>query len=221
MIKSASILLLLVLYGCNNSEPQNLNIVFNFPNNLDEVSGIAFSSDKFIYTIQDSGNNNEIIVLDTLGTIIRKKSLPNIRNNDWEDLTFDKNENLYIGDFGNNDNIRKDLAIYKIDQAELKNEVVAKTEKISFEYPEQTAFPRNKKNSLFDVEAFFEFNNHFYLFTKNRSKNFDGSSYVYRIPNSAGHHQAQLIDTIKHVKTIKLVLLPVLQLVQITNNLYY
>lgn len=58
-------------------------------------------------------------------------------------------------------------------------------------------FPPKKKDLMFDVEGFFEFKNNFYLFTKNRSKGFDGSSYVYKIPNVAGHHKAELIKTIK------------------------
>jgi hypothetical protein len=203
MVKKICVILVFIFVSCENSENDTLKKVFEFPKNLDEVSGIALGSDKFIYTIQDSGNKNEIVVVDSLGTISRKIKLPSLENNDWEDLTFDKNENLYIGDFGNNNNDRKDLAIYKINKNDLNEENVDNTSKISFDYPEQKEFPPNKKNLFFDVEAFFEYKNNFYLFTKNRSKNFDGTSYVYKIPNIVGHHHAQLIKTIKTCKDQK------------------
>jgi sugar lactone lactonase YvrE len=44
-------------------------------------------------------------------------------NIDWEDITKDKDGNLYVGDFGNNDNERKDLCIYKIDKKSLTTKV--------------------------------------------------------------------------------------------------
>jgi hypothetical protein len=50
---------------------------------------------------------------------------------------------------------------------------------------------------FYDVEGFFEFKNNFYLFTKNRSKNFDGTASIYKIPNAAGTQKATLIGTFK------------------------
>lgn len=173
-----------------------LKQVAELPKELKEISGIAFSNNK-LYTIEDSGNPNEITVIDTLGRIVQVSRVENVTNTDWEDLTFDAVGNLYIGDFGNNDNARKDLAIYKIDKGELTKKDVKSSYKISFHYPEQKDFPPKKKDLMFDVEAFFEYKMHFYLFTKNRSKGFDGSSYVYKIPNAPGHHKAKLIKTIK------------------------
>lgn len=195
-MKTYIFILLLLQFSCDNGENNNLKKVFSFPKSLDEISGIAHRHDNTLYVIEDSGNENKIIILDTLGEISREIELPNLKNNDWEDIVFDKNDNLYIGDFGNNDNVRKDLAIYKINQSDLRNESVDVAYKVTFDYPEQTDFPPKKKDLLFDVEGFFEYENHFYLFTKNRSKGFDGTSYVYKIPNKAGHHHAQLIKTI-------------------------
>ena len=47
------------------------------------------------------------------GEIIKKRNIINSKNKDWEDITKD-NKFLYIGDFGNNLNNRKDLKIYKV-----------------------------------------------------------------------------------------------------------
>lgn len=185
------------LFSCEKKEEsKSIKQIANLPKALKEISGVAYYN-NLIYTIEDSGNENEVIVIDTLGNINKTISIKNVVNIDWEDLTFDNKGSLYIGDFGNNDNVRKDLAIYKINQSDLQSENVDIAYKITFDYPEQKDFPPKKKDLMFDVEAFFEFNNHFYLFTKNRSRGFDGSSYIYKIPNKAGHHHAQLIKTIK------------------------
>lgn len=107
--------------------------------------------------------------------------ITNAENYDWEDLTSDEQGNLYIGDFGNNDNDRQNLAIYKINAADLVKDEVEVAEVYQFYYPEQTEFPPKKKNRIFDVESFFVWNNQFYLFTKNRSANFDGKTDLYRL----------------------------------------
>lgn len=196
MIKVFTLVAMVSLFSCESkNQTTPLQTVAELPKELKEISGIAYAN-NLIYSIEDSGNENQVIVLDTSGTIAKKITINNTENIDWEDLTFDTKGNLYIGDFGNNDNTRKDLAIYKIDKSNLQgaNANVAYT--ISFDYPEQTEFPPKKKELLFDVEAFLEYHDYFYLFTKNRSKDFDGRSYVYKIPNRAGHHKAQLIKTI-------------------------
>ena len=180
----------------NKNETKVLKQIAILPKELKEVSGIAYAN-NLLYAIEDSGNPNEVIVMDTLGRITKNIMVSNVDNIDWEDLTFDNKGNLYIGDFGNNDNLRKDLGIYKINQSELQSEKVKIDYKITFNYPEQTDFPPKKKDLFFDVEAFFEHNNYFYLFTKNRSRGFDGTSYIYKIPNKSGHHQAKLIKKIK------------------------
>jgi hypothetical protein len=196
IIKTFLVVTIVLLFSCENkSQTTALKQIGNLPKSLKEISGVAYSND-LIYTIEDSGNQNKVIVIDTLGKITKTIEVNNVENTDWEDLTFDNKGNLYIGDFGNNDNVRKDLAIHKINQSDLQKNEVVTAYKITFDYPEQKDFPPKKKDLMFDVEAFFEYNNHFYLFTKNRSKGFDGTSYIYRIPNKAGHHHAQLIKTI-------------------------
>lgn len=185
------------LFSCEKKEEsKSIKQIANLPKALKEISGVAYSN-NLIYTIEDSGNESEVTVIDTLGNITKTISVNNVENIDWEDLTFDNKGSLYIGDFGNNDNVRKDLAIYKINQADLQKSEIDVAYKITFDYPEQKDFPPKKKDLMFDVEAFFEYNNHFYLFTKNRSRGFDGTSYIYKIPNKPGHHHAQLIKTIK------------------------
>ncbi|TDE51041.1 hypothetical protein [Flavobacterium sp. GT3P67] len=176
-----------------------LTTVYSLPKKLKEVSGITYSSkSNLLWTLEDSGNANEIYGLNfENGKIEKTITIENTENVDWEDITKDKDGNLYIGDFGNNDNERKDLRIYKIDKKSLAAESVIPAYEISFAYPEQKDFPPKKTKMFYDVEGFFEFKNNFYLFTKNRSKGFDGTAFLYKIPNTAGFHQAVLMGEFK------------------------
>jgi hypothetical protein len=168
--------------------------LYSLPNKLNEVSGISYSTQSgLLWVIEDSGNKNKIYGLNSKGKIIKNITIQNTKNIDWEDITNDKEGNLYIGDFGNNDNTRKDLCIYKIVKDSLDNTKTLPVYKVAFAYPEQTKFPPHRKELFYDVEAFFEFKNNFYLFTKNRSKGFDGNTLLYKIPNKAGFYQAELL----------------------------
>jgi hypothetical protein len=187
----------IVLLSCQ--QPSTfLTTIYSLPKNLKEVSGITYSTeDSLLWTLEDSGNANVLFALNSEGLIAKEVTIKNVENIDWEDLTKDKEGNLYIGDFGNNENERQDLCIYKMDKKSLDNENAFPAYKISFSYPEQKNFPPKKKELLYDVESFFELNGNFYLFTKNRSKGFDGTVFIYKVPNRAGFHKAELIGDFK------------------------
>lgn len=190
-----------ILLACQEN-PQNLNVLYVLPKKLKEVSGIIyFPETKILWMLEDQGNPNVIYGMDSTSNIKKEITIENTKNIDWEDLTKDKDGNLYIGDFGNNENERKDLSIYKIDKKALISALVVPTYKISFSYPEQKDFPPKKTEMFYDVEAFFEFKNNFYLFTKNRSKGFDGTAFLYKIPNVPGFHQAVLMGEFKTCDT--------------------
>lgn len=198
MKNSISIAVAFILIACQNGSGR-LATLYNLPKKLKEVSGIIYDEKyNLFWTLEDSGNANKIYGLNVEnGAIEKTVIIENTSNTDWEDITKDKAGNLYIGDFGNNDNVRKDLCIYKIDKNSLNHENTIPAYKISFSYPEQKMFPPKKTALFFDVEGFFEYKNNFYLFTKNRSKGFDGTVLVYKIPNKAGFHQAVLMGTLK------------------------
>lgn len=186
-------ILFFLLFSCKN-DTGSLATSFALPKSLKEVSGIIYHpATDLIWTLEDSGNQNEVYGLDSKGEIANTIVIEDTENTDWEDITKDREGNLYIGDFGNNDNVRQDLCIYKINKNALKQEKAVPAYKISFAYPEQKDFPPKKTEMLYDVEGFFEFKNNFYLFTKNRSKGFDGTAFLYKIPNAPGFHQAVLM----------------------------
>ena len=164
---------------------------------LKEISGLEYlSQSKTLWALEDSGNRNKIYRIGEDGKSKDEIVITNIANRDWEELTSDAEGNLYIGDFGNNDNDRKDLAIYKVDKASLNSKTAEATSKIAFYYPDQTEFPPKKSNRIYDCEAFFEHKGNFYLFTKNRSAKFDGKFNIYKIPNKQGNHKAELLGSL-------------------------
>ena len=187
MKKSLLLVASIFLLACQQQSNDDLKTLYSLPKKLKEVSGITYFPDsKLIYTLEDSGNKNAIYAINPEGKLDKTITISNAKNVDWEDITKDKNGNIYIGDFGNNDNDRKDLCIYKINKNQLNKDQAFAEYKVSFSYPEQTEFPPKKKEMFYDVEGFIEYQNYFYLFTKNRSKGFDGTAYIYKIANKAG-----------------------------------
>jgi hypothetical protein len=193
-----SILLIsLVSLACQKDSGPLANI-YSLPKNLKEVSGISYSSDtNLLWTLEDSGNANKIYGLTSEGKIKHEVEISGVKNVDWEDITEDQQGNIYVGDFGNNNNDRKDLCIYKIDKLSLSSKEAVPAYKVTFSYPEQQSFPPKKKEMFFDVEGFFEFKGSFYLFTKNRSKGFDGTTFMYKVANKAGNQVAQKLAEFK------------------------
>ncbi|MFD2543345.1 hypothetical protein ACFSSB_13515 [Lacinutrix gracilariae] len=187
--------LILILFFYGSCTTKNIVNITDLPADVNEVSGteIAIDSD-LIWMVNDSGNKPKLFGLDAKGKI-KKELKIDAKNHDWEDLTSDDQGNLYIGDFGNNDSKRKNLTILKIQASSLTSDATVKVERISFSYPDQKKFPPKKKQLYFDCEAFFYFNKNLYLFTKSRVKGDFGKTSVYKIPEEAGNHEAQLLGS--------------------------
>ncbi|MDY7394960.1 SdiA-regulated domain-containing protein [Aureibaculum sp. 2210JD6-5] len=170
---------LLISLSCQTGE---LTVTGNLPSNLKEVSAIEITSKSdLIWVIEDAGNKNILYGLNQQGKIIKELTITNAKNRDWEDLTSDKDGNIYIGDFGNNSGKRNEFTIYKIKNPE-QSDQKANAEIINF------VLPKDIKSKNF--EAFFLHNNNFYLFSKGRKK-----EALLKVPNVIGNHTAQLITT--------------------------
>ena len=86
----------------------------HLPETLKEISGGVFVNDTTLIAHNDSGNEPFLYVVNLDGSIRHKALLTGSGNIDFEDITTDNKGNIYLGDFGNNANTRRDLTIWKI-----------------------------------------------------------------------------------------------------------
>lgn len=169
------IFLSFIIHSCES--PGQLKIEGSINNSLKEVSATEIlPNSKLIWTIEDAGNDNHLYGLNEDGSIKQDITITNASNIDWEDITSDEQGNLYIGDFGNNNEKRKLFRILKINTKDL-NKAEVKAEIIEFTLP--------KKQDSKDFEAFFLFKNSFYILSKETKK-----FIVLKVPNQLGRHEA-------------------------------
>jgi hypothetical protein len=188
---------LLLIFGLafvRYAHTQQLEVVCDLPSVLNESSGLLSYTDSTFLSINDSGGEAAIYEFSKTGILISTTKFPNLKNVDWEELTSDKDGYIYIGDFGNNENKRKKLTIYKFHSDSIGKQIF-QTEIIRFSYPEQEAFPPDKNEMLYDAETFLVWENELLIFTKCRDVPFTGRTFIYSIPTKAGNYTAKRINT--------------------------
>lgn len=194
MNKLTIFLVFVFLQGCAQKPYYgDLTYLGKLPSKLSEVSGIVSIGNTSAWVIEDNGNKDHLYAINLKGNLVKEFKVENAKNHDWEDLAKDEEGNIYIGNFGNNANDRKNLSIYKLPNPENETGKKIKAEKISFHYPEQKKFPPKKSKLMFDCEAFFYKNNSLYLITKNRTRPYTGKAFIYKIPAVVGSHEAKFI----------------------------
>jgi hypothetical protein len=162
------------------------------PAALREASGLYYAAPDSLWWHNDSGDQPRLFLTDRKGNL-KKEVVLKTRNRDWEDLTADKQGNIYIGDFGNNGNARKDLRIY------IFNPVTEELDSILFHYPDQQEFPPAPAQWNFNMEGFFWYNDTLHLFSKNRLLQGNDYTKYYTLPAQPGTFTATLQDSI-HLK---------------------
>lgn len=175
------------------SSAQTAELITALPKSLSGCSGIEMAPNGDLVMINDHGRP-VVYFFDTVTYSVKKTIHLNNRIQDWEDLTIDENANLYIGDFGNNHNSRKDLKIYKIPSISDSTGQVMTAEIIRFTLSDQEEFPPAEGNYEFDIEAMVSKGDHLYLFSKSRGKPFKGLVKLYKLENTPGEHVAELVD---------------------------
>jgi hypothetical protein len=193
-----SILFSLASFVSCSLSAQTLPLVVKstLPAILDETSGVEVNNRNSIWSHNDSGGKPELYNLDSTGTLLRTLAITNASNIDWEEMTQDEQGNFYIGDFGNNNNKRTDLKIYKIPNPSVIKGNTVEASVISFTYPDQPGFPPADSLKNFDMEAMFAINHHLYLFSKNRTRPYNGFTKLYRLPDEPGTYTAELLDSL-------------------------
>lgn len=170
----------------------NLKLLAELNVKIKETSGLALLGNLLI-THNDKGRSNQLMLLNTQnGNIEQTIDVVNIQNTDWEDLARN-DEFLFIGDMGNNEGERKNLAIHLLAIKDINKTTssVKSTGSINFYYPEQHEFDISKKHN-FDCEAILYHNQQIYLFTKNR---LDDKTNLYTLPAKPGNYAAKLIGS--------------------------
>ncbi|MES2734491.1 MAG: SdiA-regulated domain-containing protein [Bacteroidota bacterium] len=161
--------------------------VGRLPNVVNESSGLAFAADtNSFWTLNDGGGRAELYHINRQGQLLATLQLNGLRNVDWEELSKDTRGNLYIGDTGNNWNMRHALRIYQVNPS-----CPQQVNSICFRYADQEKFPPVRKDKNFDCEAFFYYQDSLYLFSKNRG---DKQVKIYAIPATPGTHVAKIND---------------------------
>jgi len=194
--------LLLVVTACK-TQPQQLptavegfpidstiQIVTKLPAIVDESSGII-NWNNSIWTHNDSKNQPALFELNQEdGTLKNTVIIANLENIDWEEVAQDA-QYVYIGDFGNNRGMRKDLMIFKVAKQDIEAGKVERVDTIAFNYPDQTDFTGPLHDHNFDCEAMIVVKDSIYLFSKNFR---DKHSKLYSLPTVPGQYNAQLKD---------------------------
>lgn len=171
---------------------------YQLPSVLSEISGLEKWNDSTLIAINDGGNEPILFLLNLNGQITRKINVLNATNTDWEALAID-DYYIYIGDFGNNMNERKDLCIYRVNRSEIAQSSAVNAEKMNISYKEQRTFPPLNDERHFDAEAMTFFDGQLWIFTKNSTKPFDGLSFIYMV-----QFEANKTKTLSKVTELKL-----------------
>lgn len=172
--------------------------IAKLPDQITESSGLAHANDAETYwTHNDGGSPAELFRIGTDGSLKEIRSLAPLKNRDWEEMAEDGKGRLFVGDFGNNLNNRKDLAIYIVHE----NQPETEPGKITFRYGDQQSFPETKKNRHYDCEAMFFHQDTLYLFSKNTARS-PRYTRMYKLPARPGDYTLYPADSIRLNETI-------------------
>jgi hypothetical protein len=164
-------------------------VVGNLPSIISEASGLQCTSPGICYTFNDSNDDSRLYRISEGGTFISQLVIQGVPHIDYEDIAYASDGRLFIGDFGNNNNDRQDLAIHIL--TEYEGSVTVPTT-IEFSYEDQSEFPPGDEAKNFDVEAMIHWQDSLFLFTRNRTSPFNGITKIYALSDAPGVRIAQL-----------------------------
>jgi hypothetical protein len=174
--------------------PQSVRLTGQFADpRLTESSGVAVSRAHpgILWTQNDAGHPAVLFATDTLGTALGYWQVTGARSVDWEEIAIGPcpgGECIYIGDLGDNQEIRPQVMIYRFAEPDPASGggVVARVDTLRIHYPDR---PR-------DVEAMFAApDGTLWLISKGRSTGI----LAYRVPAASweqGSAVAEIADTL-------------------------
>ncbi len=209
IFKYVAFTLIVFCFSCN---APHIIKVCSLPKVLNESSGLINDSPNHFWSHNDSGGEPIVYAFDNSGKLLQTVRITNATNIDWEDAVIDKVGNLYIGDFGNNDQSRTKLTIYvvpnfesvqtlhasSVNKGETLHATSVQAQKIEFTYGDRETFPNDVAHSFFDAEAMLVRPDSIYIFTKDFfTKPYTGSTRIYSVPNKPGSYSAQFVHNFK------------------------
>lgn len=162
------------------------------PAEVSETSGLFFHNGR-LWTHNDSGGKPILYGLDTASfQIVQRLTLKNVKNRDWEDVCTD-GEHVFVGDFGNNRGIRKNLRILVFPLSAIPDDgdATIEVDSILFRFADQTSFEKKKRLHDFDCEAIFATDAYLYLLSKGWRT---GTTRLYRVPKEPGNYEAEVVN---------------------------
>ncbi len=146
---------------------------------IPELSGIAASRKNSggYWVHNDSGNPNDIFLIDSLGNTLLTVRISNASNRDWEDICVGPGPDstktyVYVGEIGDNNTKYPVKAVYRLEEPTLQAGVTQSTlnaDIIYFSYPDGKIY--NAETLMIDPKS-----KDLYVVTKGDSSN------VYRMP---------------------------------------
>lgn len=133
---------------------------FLLPPRIHEASGLVAINDDSLLWVNDSGNPPLIFMTDLRGRLLDSIHIEGAQNRDWEDLSWDRRGNIFIGDVGNNCHCREDLVVYRW------NLFSHRLDSIAFAYDSVLAKNAFGSPEIPNLEGFYWSNDSLHLFTK-------------------------------------------------------
>ena len=170
------------------------------PAEISEPSGMvrSLSHPGVFWVHSDSGNPPRLHAVDAEGRILARAQVEGAANVDWEDIAT-RDGDLYIGDIGNNFQLREDLVILRVAEPSIAEPdtivPVPILSRIRFRYPDQETIPATRPR--FDAEALFWAQDSLWLLSKHRD---DHKTTLYRFPDTTGKE----VQTLERVRDLEL-----------------
>ncbi|MGL4512661.1 MAG: hypothetical protein ACRCT8_06180 [Lacipirellulaceae bacterium] len=110
-------------------------------------------------------------------------------NIDWEDIAVDASGHVIVADFGNNENDRRDLVLYYLNEPAPSAGRTTWRRRVFFRFPEQRERPAPRNDFNYDAEALFTLGDTPWIVAKHRS---DTNARVYRLDVDAAAPDATI-----------------------------
>jgi hypothetical protein len=158
---------------------------------ITESSGVALSrkDTNVLWTHNDGGGRKHALYAMTRdGKPLAEFRVSGVLMQDWEDIAADNHGHLFLGDIGNNDRKRTEIAVHQVDEPDLKQArgIVDVTRSWTLRYPQKP----------FDCESLFVWGDFGYVISKVFD---DARAELFRF--SLTNNQPQ---TLEHVAQLKI-----------------